>query len=140
MLTECPRARGSLQAATVVEFADSLAESPLESLARVVFRDLKLPRPELQVRIEGAGSEFIGRVDFLWKNYRTIAEMDGLIKYNDPYRARDQLRRDQKLRSAGYEVVHFEWRDVTSDAAAVGAAIRAAFRAAGQRDASGSVA
>ena len=127
VLAECPRARGCRQAAAVVEFADGLAESPLESIARVAFRDCKLPPPSLQVRI--ANPEFIGRVDFLWEKYRTIAEVDGLIKYADPYRARAQLRRDQKLRDAGYEVVHLEWHDITSRPEATAASIRAAFRA-----------
>jgi hypothetical protein len=138
LLAESKQTRGCRRAAAVVEFADGLAESPLESIARVVFSETGLPRPSLQVRIEG--SEFIGRVDFLWEKYRTIAEVDGLIKYADPYRARAQLRRDQKLRDAGYEVVHFDWRDITSRPDAVASAIRAAFRAGSQRRSSGSVA
>jgi len=121
----------------VVEFADGLSESPLESIARAVFRDCGLPRPALQVRI--AGDEFIGRVDFLWEKYRTVAEVDGAMKYTDPYRARAQLRRDKKLREAGYEVVHFDWREIMSDPEAVAASIRAAFRR-GQRRPPGSAA
>ena len=138
VLTECPQVRGCRRAAAVVEFADGLAESPLESIARVVFRDCKLPPPSLQVRIEG--TDFIGRVDFLWPQYRTIVEVDGVMKYTDPYRARAQLRRDQRLRAAGYEVVHFEWRDIVSEPDAVASAIRDAFRAGSQRGSAGSVA
>lgn len=138
VLAECPRARGCRTAADVVEFADGLAESPLESIARVVFRDCKLPPPSLQVRIGGA--EFIGRVDFLWEQYRTIAEVDGLVKYTDQYRARAQLRRDKKLREAGYEVEHFEWHDITCEPDAVAASLWAAFRVGSQRLSSGSVA
>jgi very-short-patch-repair endonuclease len=93
--------------------------------------------PALQVPI--GSPEFIGRVDFLWERYRTISEVDGLIKYTDPYRARAQLRRDQQLRDAGYEVVHFDWHNITSEPAAVAASMRAAFRLGSQR-AAGSVA
>lgn len=138
VLAECPQVRGCRRAAAVVEFADGLAESPLESIARVVFHDCKLPPPSLQVRI--VGTEFIGRVDFLWAQYRTIVEVDGVMKYTDPYRARTQLRRDQRLRAAGYEVVHFEWGDIVSQPDAVAAAIRDAFRAGSQRGSAGSVA
>jgi very-short-patch-repair endonuclease len=113
-------------ATDVVEFADGLAESVLESIARAVFRDGGLPQPALQVRI--GGDQFIGRVDFLWKRYRTIAEVDGAMKYADPRRARAQLRRDKQLREAGYEVVHFDWREITSEPDMVIASIRAAFR------------
>jgi len=65
VLTGCRRWRGVRKAAEVVEFADGLSESPLESIARVVFRDCGLPPPELQVEI--GADEFIGRVDFLWE-------------------------------------------------------------------------
>jgi hypothetical protein len=88
--SECPRRRGSAQIDRVVEFATALAESPLESLARVVFHDEGLPPPELQMPIVGEEG-FIGRVDFYWKKYRTIAEVDGALKYADPSRARKQL-------------------------------------------------
>jgi len=131
VLAQLPRMRGCRVAAAVVEFADGLAESPLESIARAVFRDCGLPRPALQVRI--GRDEFIGRVDFFWERYRTIAEVDGAMKYADPYRARAQLRRDKRLREAGYEVVHFDWREITTEPDAVAASIRTAFRRASQR-------
>jgi predicted transcriptional regulator of viral defense system len=134
VLAESRRSRGSVRAAQVIDFADGLSESPLESIARVVFRDCGLPQPALQVRI--GGDEFIGRVDFLWKRYRTIAEVDGALKYSDPSRARAQLRRDKRLREAGYEVVHFDWREITSDPDAVAASIRAAFQRGSQRSGS----
>jgi hypothetical protein len=49
----------------------------------------------------------VGRVDFLWEG--TIGEADGALKYADPQRAIAQLRRDARLRTAGFEVVHFTW-------------------------------
>ncbi len=52
-LAETPQVRGSRRAAGVVEFADGLSESALESIARVVFRNCGLPKPALQVRIGG---------------------------------------------------------------------------------------
>jgi predicted transcriptional regulator of viral defense system len=137
VLAELYRVRGCRMAADVVEFADGLAESPLESIARAVFRDYGLPQPALQARI--GGDKFIGRVDFFWARYRTIAEVDGAIKYFDPSRARAQLRRDKALREAGYEVVHFDWREITSEPDAVVASIRAAFLR-GSQGAPGSVA
>ena len=118
---------GSARAARVVEFATGLAESPLESLARVVIDDQGLPPPELQVSI-ACDSGFIGRVDFYWKQYRTIAEVDGAAKYADPARAKKQLWRDKALRRAGYVVVHFDWREITQQPDEVASALREAFR------------
>jgi Transcriptional regulator, AbiEi antitoxin/Protein of unknown function (DUF559) len=128
VLAECSRWSGIGRAREVVEFADERAESPLESIARVVFRDLGLPPPELQVWLGGT-REPVGRVDFYWKRYRTIAETDGAAKYrDDPRRVPEQLRRDQLLREDGYELVHFTWQQVTQTPQAVGASIRQAFR------------
>ena len=125
VLAQCQRWPGVALAAQVVEFADGLSESVLESIARVGFSDSRLPRPELQVNI--SEDEFIGRVDFLWRQYRTIAEVDGAMKYDDRSRAMLQLRRDAKLRDAGYEVVHFNWQEITEKPGQVSASIRAAF-------------
>jgi predicted transcriptional regulator of viral defense system len=122
----CSRWRGATRAAEVFKFADALSESVLESLARVVFRDCGLPAPELQVWAGGA--EVVGRVDFLWRRYRTVAEVDGRMKYANSVRAVRQLERDRHLRDAGYEVVHFTWPDITQNPGYVNATIRKAFR------------
>ncbi len=124
VLATCSQWRGIQRAREVVEFADPRAESPLESIARVVFRDCGLPPPDLQVWLGGV-AEPIGRVDFYWTKYRTIAEVDGDMKYKDPRRAKAQLKRDALLRSDGYEVVHFDWQEVTSSPDYVAATIRA---------------
>ena len=86
-----------------------------------------MPPPELQVWLGGT-VEPIGRVDFYWKQYRTIAEVDGAIKYADPQRARAQLRRDSLFRDEGFEVVHFTWQQITRTPEHLAASIRTAFR------------
>ena len=126
VVRDCSRWPGIARARQVVEFGDALAESPFESIARVVFRDRGLPLPLLQVWIL-APDHPIGRVDFLWDEHRTIAEADGAIKYADPDRARRQLKRDAELRRAGYEVVHFTWRDLAASPDQVVQWISAAF-------------
>jgi very-short-patch-repair endonuclease len=139
VLADCARWPGVRTAAAVVAFADRRSESALESVARVVFRDCGLPPPELQVWL---GDDEPVRVDFLWRQFRTIVEVDGAIKYTefaaDPgWRAIGQLRRDSYLRELGYEVVHFSWDDVNRDQARVVAVIRAAFRRGGALTAAG---
>ena len=138
VLADCPRWPGIRRATEVVVFADRRAESPLESLARIVFRDCGLPAPELQVEVRD--SEFIGRVDFLWKQYRTIVEVDGAAKYQDKGLAMRERRRDKRLREAGYEVVHFDWKEITGDPAYVLKSVLDAFRRGAARARSGSAA
>lgn len=126
VIRSCSRWPGIEKARQVVDFSDPLAESPFESISRVAFRDGGLPVPLLQVWISGA-DRMIGRVDFLWEQHGTIAEADGVVKYTDPDRAWQQLRRDAALREAGYEVVHFGWRDLVATPGQVIQSIRAAF-------------
>jgi hypothetical protein len=124
----CRRWQGVRKAAAVVEFADRLSESALESIGRVAFRDCGLPPPELQAWV--GGDEIVGRADYFWRDRGTIAEADGAMKYTDPRRARAQLQRDAKLREAGFEVVHFTWQQINWEPALVAARIRAAFKRA----------
>jgi hypothetical protein len=114
----------------VAKFASSQAESPLESLARVLFDEAHLPAPELQVPVYD-DEHLIGRADFLWRKQKLIVEVDGGAKYADPMRARAQLWRDKALRAAGYEVLHFSWSEITTQPERVIAAIWAALHARG---------
>jgi predicted transcriptional regulator of viral defense system len=125
VLAPCSNWPGGERARRVVAFSDHRSESVLESCARVTFDDHGLPPPELQVDIRD--DQFIGRVDFYWGEYLTIAEADGLIKYADAGRAAKQLERDQLLREAGYKVVHFTWRQLFRETDRLIARIREAF-------------
>jgi hypothetical protein len=127
VLTTCGRWPGIQRARQVVAFGDARSESVLESISRVAFHDQGLPPPVLQAWV-GDPEEVIGRADFLWRAHRTIGEADGAIKYADPVRAVAQLRRDARLRQAGFEVVHFTWDEIIHEPEQVAASIRAAFR------------
>jgi very-short-patch-repair endonuclease len=113
ILEECGQWPGVVRARQVIGFADGRAESVLESVARVRFAEFGVRPPDLQVNIRGKQG-FIGRVDFCWHEYRTIAEADGAMKYDDNgrERARAQLARDEKFHDAGWGTCHFTWREV----------------------------
>jgi very-short-patch-repair endonuclease len=128
ILDECSRWPGASGAQRVIDFASGLAESPLESAARVIFHESGLPPPRLQGQVWGLGDLlFEYRADFLWDDQRTIVETDGALKYEDPGRARQQLRRDRLLREAGYEVVHVTWDELFFHTVRVIARIRDSF-------------
>jgi hypothetical protein len=107
---ECARWPGIGQARRVVAFSNGLAESVLESCARVAFDTFGLESPEIQVTVRGPG--FVFRADFCWERHKTIAEADGLAKYSTAEDMMAQFRRDRLLRDAGYKVVHFTWREL----------------------------
>lgn len=125
----CAGWRGADKARRVAEFSSEDAGSVLESCARVVFAEAGLPAPVLQAAIATSDGIFIGRVDFCWPAYQVIAEADGMAKYEDPMRAREQIMRDIRLRDAGYKVVHFTWRELFGTRERVIARIHAAFAA-----------
>jgi predicted transcriptional regulator of viral defense system len=129
MLRACARWPGIERARSVVQFSDELAESVLESCARVVFDQAGLPPPVLQAAIVSTDGEFVGRVDFYWPDYQTIAEADGMAKYDDPSRARREVKRDIRLRDAGNKVVHFTWDELFSQRGRVIGRVRTAFKA-----------
>jgi predicted transcriptional regulator of viral defense system len=128
-LRSCTSWPGADRARRVAAFSSEDAGSVLESCARVVFAEAGLPAPVLQAAIATAEGVFVGRVDFCWPSYQVIAEADGMAKYDDPGRARDQIMRDIRLRDAGYKVVHFTWGELFGTPERVIARIRTAFAA-----------
>ena len=127
VLASCAQWPGTTTAKKVVEFASQLAESPLESCARVVFHERGLPPPQLQIPVFGRSGTLIARVDFMWEEHRVVVEADGLLKYDSGQTAIRELARDRLLREAGYEVVHFTWKELFTDPERVIARIRDAF-------------
>jgi len=130
LLTE-PRRRGNVAARMAALFADERAESPGESISRVITAQAGLPAPDLQVKINDADG-LIGRVDFRWRRRRLVGEFDGKIKYSrelapggDPTNALwTEKQQEDRLRRAGWNVVCWGWNDLRADA--LGPRIRAA--------------
>ncbi len=130
VLADCRNWPGVQRAARVVAFADPWAESAFESIARVVFAEQRLPPPQTQVPIID-GAEIAARVDFYWKEHRTIAETDGLLKYTSADVLRAEKLRQERLADLGYEVVRITWAEITKHPAETAARIRRAFGRAG---------
>jgi very-short-patch-repair endonuclease len=105
-----PRGQGRLDRALAL--ADPQAESPGESLTRLLLAGLGLA-VRSQVRLfDELG--LMGRVDFL-VGEKVVVEFDGLVKYEGA-QGREALaaekRREDRLRAAGYEVVRLTWADL----------------------------
>ena len=130
VLARCEGWPGVARARRAVDFASQLAESPLESCARVAFHEHGLPAPMLQAHIFGTDGGLIARVDFCWDQYRTIAEADRLLKYQSRDDAIAELKRDRLLREAGWDVVHVTWQELFADPARLAGRVRASFHRA----------
>jgi hypothetical protein len=125
VLAACWGWPGSQHASAVIGFADAGAESPLESLARVMFAEQGLPPPATQAPI-GEGKAF-ARVDFLWPRFATVVETDGLAKYEEADALRREKLRQERLEELGYRVVRLTWEQVTCEPERSAALIRRAF-------------
>lgn len=131
MADYCAVWSGGCQAKAVAAFADGRAESPAETFARCVFAEHGLPTPDLQVEIfDGAGK--IGRVDLLFRDQGTVVEVDGKVKYTDPWRDPrevlvEEKLREERLREAGWEVVRVTWAQLAASERTVVNRVRAAF-------------
>lgn len=98
---------GIAKASRAVAFADKLSESPLESISRVAFHEFGLPASQPQAWIKTEPVMF--RVDFLWREYRTIGEADGKAKYADPSVIWDEKTRQEDISDLGFEFVRWTW-------------------------------
>lgn len=99
---------GGPRAVKVAAFADGRAETPLETITRLVYRQQGLPDPETQVEVWRDG-RFVALVDFLFRDQRTVGEADGMAKYDQPGALRAEKRREEDLRRCGLEVVRNIW-------------------------------
>ena len=102
-----------------LELLDSAAESPGESLFRLVMGELGLPTPVSQVNLYDAAGRWLARSDFLLEEYGVVIEFDGLVKYGvteGAFEARnaviDEKRREDEIRATGLLVVRFIWADL----------------------------
>jgi hypothetical protein len=112
-MTDWPGARA---ASAVAARADPRAESPGESLSRLVVSRLGWDL-EPQVEVVDARGLLVGRVDGLIVAEDVVVEFDGRGKYGDDESDvrealwREKIREDL-LRAMGFEVVRITWADL----------------------------
>lgn len=109
-LDGCPLRVGRPFATVVAQRADGRHESPGESRTAWALHLLGYRGVEPQVTLRTASGEFVARVDFLLG--RVVIEFDGMGKYDDLSVLRAEKRREDALRSLGYQVVRLTWADL----------------------------
>lgn len=113
------RSRSGIAAARrILPFLDGRSESPGESLSRVRIRDAGLPAPALQHELRTSSGAFVARPDFFWEGAGVVGEFDGRGKYgcDEPGATAETVhrekRREDAIRSLGFEVVRWTWEDL----------------------------
>lgn len=116
--------RGARRLASAQAFADGRAESPGESLSRVLMLQLGFEIPELQHEFVLPALGLV-RTDFRWGAQRIVGEFDGLLKYRAAEvrdgRSVEQVVVDEKLREdairrEGEAVGRWVWDDLRTSA------------------------
>jgi very-short-patch-repair endonuclease len=105
-----PPGRGSVRARRAVDLADERAESPPESVLRVLLRSTGLAVVPQHV-VRDVGGRFVARVDLAFPELRVAVEYDGAWHGRPGELARDR-RRHNALVAAGWTVVHVTAADM----------------------------
>ena len=106
-----PGARGCRQLRRVVELANPLAESPMETRLRLLLVLAGLPAPELQYRVRDAHGAVLARVDLAYPAARLALEYDGEVHFDEEHSRRDRLR-DLRLDDVDWHTMRFTRDDV----------------------------
>ena len=103
--------RGIVAVRDLIPLADGMAESAMESEARLAMLDGGLPRPVLQYEIIDGNGE-LRRVDFAWPEERVAAEYDGIHWHSGPEAMRRDRRRQAALQDVQWTVIPIVFEDV----------------------------
>ena len=103
--------RGIVHTRELLSLASPLAESPMESEARLVMHDGGLPPPVLQYEIVDLTGR-LWRLDFAWPEDRVGAEYEGLDSHSGPEALKRDRKRAAALQDLGWVVVPMIAEDV----------------------------
>jgi very-short-patch-repair endonuclease len=103
-------------------FNPDRSRSDLEAMFLALVRRYRLPRPEVNVRVD----RFV--IDFLWRAQRLIVEVDGWESHRTRSAFEEDRARDARLSVLGYDVLRFTWRQVEDDAGVVAGSVRELLR------------
>lgn len=103
--------RGIVKVRDLLPLANPLAESPMESEARLVMIDGGLPLPVLQYEVVDLQGR-LWRLDYAWPDHLVAAEYDGLDWHSGPEAFRRDRNRAAALQDLGWVVVPIIAEDV----------------------------
>ncbi len=109
LLTRYPRRAGNQLIRALLRGAEELrlTRSEAEALLLDLVREASLPRPSTNVRVNGY------EVDFAWRAYRLVVEVDGFEFHGRAPAFERDRQRDGVLIAAGWRVMRVTWKQLT---------------------------
>ena len=105
LISRHPGVRGLRQLRKTLKLVDGGAESPYESLTRLLLRQAGFPRPETQIPVCDEYGYLIARIDMGWPQWRVGIDFDGAHHWTDARQRTWDVERYAKL-------LELEWLDV----------------------------
>lgn len=118
-------ARGLCRLRATLALVDGGAESPYESLVRLMLVQAGLPQPETQIHVVDEWGSTVAYLDIGWREYRVAVEYDGAQHWTDARQRRRDIERLAGLEALGWIIIR-----VSSDMLRTPATIVARVRAA----------
>ncbi|GAB2925753.1 DUF559 domain-containing protein [Rhodococcus aerolatus] len=125
-LQAAARGRGLPGVGSRVARADGLAESILETAARLALGDAGVPLPVPQLVVRDASGAAVARLDGGYPELRLALELDGRSVHSAPAAVFRDRRRQNALEALGWRVLRFTWWDVVHDTDGFVAVVRSA--------------
>ena len=118
-----PRHPGAAPLAALLRSEPALTVNELEALFLAIVRSAALPPPAVNLALTSLDhNEY--RVDFCWPAHRLIVELDGREDHLTRHAFEADRARDAQLTAAGWRVVRFTYRQVTTEPALVATRLR----------------
>ncbi|WP_024440330.1 MULTISPECIES: hypothetical protein [unclassified Mycobacterium] len=95
-------ARGLRQLDETLPLVDGGAESPYESLTRLILMQAGFPRPQTQIPVYGDYGQLVAVVDMGWKEYLVGVDFEGAHHWTDPKQRERDAERYNALLELGW--------------------------------------
>lgn len=97
-----PGVRGLRQLRRTLDLVDGGAESPYESLTRLLFVQAGFPRPETQIPVFDKYGVLVAVIDMGWRDYLVGVDFEGAHHWTDPRQRRRDDERYMRLPELGW--------------------------------------
>jgi hypothetical protein len=125
-----PGVRGIGKLRKTLSLVDGGAESPYESLTRLMIVGAGMPRPQTQLPVFDQLGFVVAYLDMGWPEYRVGVEFDGAQHWTDARQRSRDVERLADLEALGWTIIHVS-SDMLRTSAVVVGRVSAALEAAG---------